>query len=66
MANMRIQKLPANQAWVVTFGDSIIRPSPDLPMFWDRRADLVSALDSLGIEVIDRKGTIRSKETVIS
>lgn len=58
--NMRVMYSPANRAWVWTFGDSLLRPAPDLPIFWDRRADLVSALDAIGIQT-DKRGVTTSK-----
>lgn len=45
----RVQFLPANQAWVWTFGG--VPQSLDGTMFFQSRAELVAILDSKGIEV---------------
>lgn len=57
---MRVTYSPANRAWVWVFGDSLLRPAPDLPLFWNRRADLVSALDAIGI-VTAKNGVTTAK-----
>lgn len=59
MANLRIQRLPANQAWAITFGDALIRLDNDMPMLWSSKSALIDALASRHLEVIDRKGTIQ-------
>ena len=60
MANMRIWRLPANQAWAIVWGDSMVRLDKDMSLLWERRADLVSALDSRGIDVLER-GILRAR-----
>lgn len=54
-----VKRLQANGCWAVVYGDSMVRPAPDLPMFWSRRCDLVSALNAIRINV-ERNGLLTS------
>ena len=42
--------LPVNQAWVWTFGDSVIRMGT-APMFFERKADALFEARALGVKV---------------
>lgn len=48
---MRLQYLPANQAWVFVFGDQLVRMG-DGPMFHETRADAVAAANACTLAVL--------------
>jgi hypothetical protein len=63
--NMRVSFSPANRAWSIVWGDSFVRLEPidaggKMPLFFDRRAELVAELKRRGIEVL-KGGVLRSK-----
>ncbi len=47
---MRLVYLPANAAWTITLGDSLIRWR-DLPLFWHSRKALTDAITADGATV---------------
>jgi hypothetical protein len=53
---VKLQFLPANQAWAFTFGDTLIRLG-NYEMFYANRASAVTAARHHGLTV-DKKGAV--------
>lgn len=63
MANMRVAYLPANAAWAVIWGNNLLRLAPDLPVFWNRKRDLVEAVGQYWKADVLKGGVIRRRES---
>jgi hypothetical protein len=56
---MKLCYLPLNQAWVVCFGTNIVPISDQF--IWNRREDLIQALNSVGL-IVRPSGVVEKKQ----